>query len=139
MAAGLTMLRQLHADMVMAPNIRTVLQYVMKERLSQRLYRLPTPIDMLFASERLKTDLGHSQEYQMLSALVVVEVRFHGRAWSFTLVKFFTTASSRVGIHVVNMWDVLSVCLPRRSYRHTAGESCRLLRGRFWLTRLAQV
>jgi len=39
------------------------------------------------ASGRLKMGLGHSQEYRMLPVLVVVEVRFHGRAWSFTLVR----------------------------------------------------
>jgi hypothetical protein len=53
---------------------------------------------MLVANGLLKTDLGHSQEYRMLPVLVAVEVRFHGRSWSFTLVKSFTTAS-RVSIY----------------------------------------
>jgi len=52
-------------------------------------------------------------EYRMLPVLGAVEVRFRGRAWSSTLVNFFTTASSRDSIYHVG--------------------------GRFWLARLAQL
>ena len=66
LAAGLTMLRHIPCRRSCGPVHKqrrrpTVLQYVLKERLLRRLYRLLVPIDILVASGRLKTDLAHAR------------------------------------------------------------------------------